>query len=530
MKAPRRAMSLLLYTLVLATALAAQPIEIVNVHGDVNVEIVAEGRLAAWRAGGNPASREGIAVSRSPTRLLIEALPPEENELAGIDVRIPLGVGFTVRTESGPIRLVGMVRRAMLLSAAGSVTLAVPLDVTQLNVDSLERPASLSLPSRNGLGMESYSISPRQRVWKLSSRPRTRDMRYALIEGQLRSPPAITVRDWPIPRDWPLKPHTLSAEAVDRLMDSMKRRRTGPTQPRRDAPPAGDSAGFPDSESVFTSEVRMVNMSVAVADGGGRPLTGLGKDDFVVEENGRRQNIDVVDPEESPFNLAILLDLSGSTSLDLEHMRQAAIRLIDMVRPGDRVALYAMSGSLFHRLSPLTSDRGVLLDRCARLPYPIGGSPLWDVIALVYDDELAAHGGDRNALVVISDGIDNRISGQSVPSMLKASRLTAAAAEMDARIYPIFLLSGERFGRNWSQKARLRMTELAKATGGRLFTAASVADIEPVLPQLETEMRSVYEIAYYPDDQEFDGQWRRVRVKVQMPGAQVRARPGYFAD
>ena len=74
------------------------------------------------------------------------------------------------------------------------------------------------------------------------------------------------------------------------------------------------------------------------------------------------------------------------------------------------------------------------------------------------------------------------------------------------------------------------MESLAQKTGGRLFTARSVADIEPVLPHLAQEMRSVYEIAYYPADQEFDGSWRRVTIKVDAPGAKVRARPGYFAE
>ena len=525
-------MAILLYALLLVSAAAAQPVEILNVHGDVNVEIEPGERLRAWRAGSAPDSMKGIAVSRSPTRLLIEALPPEGDELAGMEVRVPLGVSFTVRTEDGPIRVAGMVRRARLISPRGSVTLAVPLDVTRLNLDTLDRPPSISLAPRRGMGVQSVPLGRSRRIWKLSSEPRSRDLLYGLVEGQLQSPPALTVRDWPIPRDWPLKPHTLSPAAVQRLLDSANRRRSPGSQPQRRpaAPLPADTVDSSQAGALFTSEVRMVSMSVAVSDSGGRPMTGLGKEDFVVDEEGKRQDIRVVDPEESPFNLAILLDLSGSTSVDLEHMRQATIRLIEMAGPKDRVSLYAMSGSLFHRLTRLTSDRDVLLERCQRLPYPAGGSPLWDVIALVYDDELARHAGERNALVVISDGIDNRISGQSVPSMLRAAKLTEAAGEMDARIYPLFLLSGERFGRNWSSKARARMTALAQATGGRLFTAKSIADIEPVLPQLAREMRSVYEIAYYPANQDFDGDWRRVRIKVSLPGARVRARPGYFAD
>ena len=274
----------------------------------------------------------------------------------------------------------------------------------------------------------------------------------------------------------------------------------------------------------------MVSMTVAVSDAGGRPMIGLSHEDFVVEEDGERQDIQVVDPEDSPFNLAILLDLSGSTSVDLEHMRGATLRLVELAGANDRVALYAMAGSMFHRLVPLTSDRDLLVRRLMRLPQPIGGSPIWDVVMIAFEDQLAERAGERNALVVISDGIDNRISGQSVPSRLSAAKLIRAAGEMDTRIYPVFLLSGERFGRNWSGTARKRLEALTKATGGRLFTARSVADVEPVLPELAKELRSVYEIAYYPANQQFDGSWRRVSIKVGSRGARVRARPGYFAD
>ncbi len=523
-------MSRLIYALLLTATAVAQPVEIVNEHGGVSVEVVPENRMQAWRAGGSPGSTEGLAISRSPARLLIEALPPEHGDLPGIELRIPLGVGFSVRTTDGPIGLTGMLRRVRVESLRGALTIAVPLDVTQMHLETTNRPPVLDLAAGRRLPFVPVNIHPRLRIWKLSNELRSRDLRYGLIEGQLHSPPAVTVRDWEIPRNWPLKPHTLSTQAVERLAANAERRRNRVATPRRVAPVVEQHAEAPGSDALFTSEVRMVSMSVAVADSGGRPLTGLGKGDFVVEEDGKGQDIRVVDPEESPFNLAILLDLSGSTAVDLEHMRQATLRLIEMAGPNDRVALYAMSGSLFHRLASLTSDREALVERCERLPYPAGGSPIWDVIALVYDDELAQHPGDRNAIVVISDGIDNRISGHSVPSRLRAARLAQAAGEMDARIYPIFLLSGERFGRNWSAKARTRMESLAQKTGGRLFTARSVGDIEPVLPALAREMRSVYEIAYYPANQAFDGNWRRVRIKVRLPGAQVRARPGYFAD
>ena len=156
-------------------------------------------------------------------------------------------------------------------------------------------------------------------------------------------------------------------------------------------------------------------------------------------------------------------------------------------------------------------------------------SHLWDIIALAYGEELINHEGERNALIVISDGIDNRISNQDAPSAITADRLANAAREMDARIYPIFLRSGERFARKWSAKARSRMDTLAEITGGRVFPALSIADVEPVLPMLAEELRSVYSVAYYPGNQSFDGAWRRVKLDVARKDIAIRARPGYFA-
>ena len=517
--------------LAFGTPALAQPLEIVNQYGAVSVEIVPQTSLEVSRAGEDPGSSEGIVISRSPARLLVEALPPD-GDSPDLEVRIPLGLNFSVDTADGDIALTGMVRRARVKSVRGSLTIEVPLDTTQLNLETTLRPVRVDLPNEPKPSLFPVTIHPRLKLWKLAHNLRSRDLAYGLVEGQLHAPPALTVRDWPLPPNWPLKPHTRSAGVVERLLAQAQRRRDGQPPPLRQRSPQPVQEAPVDAPAdavLFTSEVRMVSMSVAVSDRDGRPVTGLGPSDFTVSEDGKAQSIRVVDPEESPFNMAILLDLSGSTSVDLDHMREATLRLIQLARENDRVGIYAMAGSMFYRLVSLTSDRERLLARGRRLPYPSGGSPLWDTVVLAYDEDLAAHEGERNALIVISDGIDNRISGQNVPSMLRAARLIQAAGEMDARIYPIFLLSGERFGRDWSVKARARMEALAKKTGGRLFTARSVADIEPVLPELAREMRSVYEIAYYPANQDFDGGWRRVRIRVDRPGAQVRSRPGYFA-
>jgi VWFA-related protein len=72
------------------------------------------------------------------------------------------------------------------------------------------------------------------------------------------------------------------------------------------------------------------------------------------------------------------------------------------------------------------------------------------------------------------------------------------------------------------------MQELADTTGGRLFVAQSIRDLEPVYPLVAEELRSVYTVAYYPENQNFDGSWREVQVKANRPKSVVRTRSGYF--
>jgi Ca-activated chloride channel family protein len=73
------------------------------------------------------------------------------------------------------------------------------------------------------------------------------------------------------------------------------------------------------------------------------------------------------------------------------------------------------------------------------------------------------------------------------------------------------------------------MQQLADASGGRLFPAKSISDLAPVYAQVAEELRSVYSIGYYPQNQNFDGKYRRIEVKVKRPGLTLRTRPGYYA-
>jgi Ca-activated chloride channel family protein len=181
-------------------------------------------------------------------------------------------------------------------------------------------------------------------------------------------------------------------------------------------------------------------------------------------------------------------------------------------------------------VSRLTADREPLLATIEAIPEVSGGSPLYDTVVLAYAEEFLERPKERNALIFISDGVDNQIQGVSTPSKVSFRKLQRAAAEMTALIYPVYL---DPFTvappPRWALSARSALEKLAEATGGRLFRASSIQDLDPVYPQVAEELRSVYTVAYYPANQDFDGKWRRVEVRVNRPGVKVRTRAGYFA-
>ena len=61
------------------------------------------------------------------------------------------------------------------------------------------------------------------------------------------------------------------------------------------------------------------------------------------------------------------------------------------------------------------------------------------------------------------------------------------------------------------------------------FRARALDDLTPIYPQVAEELRSVYSLSYSPQNQDFNGAWRKITVRVKKPGAKVRTRQGYYA-
>ncbi|MCB1021536.1 MAG: VWA domain-containing protein [Acidobacteria bacterium] len=453
-----------------------------------------------------------------------------------LHIRAPFGAIISVKTDAGKISLEGFPTQFTGVTETGEIDLTCPWEATKFLLFGAAEPKRLVLPKGYKVRSERSDVIPGL-SWIIEDKMDEEAVTYGRVRFRAERSKAVRLHNMPIPPDSPIKMTWLAEPIVKELIRSSRQpAKRAPTTKKRNVEVLAHASNLSgsseaDGAPLFRSDVRMVNLSAAVYDAGGRPLVGLKQDDFTVVEDGQKQEIDSARSEEAPFNLAILLDLSASTKHSREEMKQIAEGFVKVARPQDKIAVYALFNNWFGVLSHLSEDREAALAQIDDIPDLTGSTPLYDAIVLAWNEDLAKHKGERNAMIVITDGQDNRFASTGFPSKTSEGELAEAAKSMDTLIYPIFLGGPvDSYDKNSvGMKAYQKLREIAAASGGRVFEAGLADDRENLYQRVADDLRSVYSISYYPDNQDFDGGFRTVQILVDRLGAKVRTRDGYYA-
>lgn len=305
----------------------------------------------------------------------------------------------------------------------------------------------------------------------------------------------------------------------------------------------------PGSAAAIRIDTQLVNLNIKAMDREHKPLPLLAKDDFIVYENGIRQEITHFHPANAPINLVLLLDLSGSTSDRRDVMLTAAKKFVDSLAPQDRVALAAFTRD-YYVVCDFTTDRGLIKERLGSLRKVAGGTNFYDAVWTTLD-LLSRVNDSRKAIVVLTDGMDEKLMGSRFSGSKRSFDLVLdRVLEEDVSIYPIHLDAElreirERLAdpeRNEKQRERIRerslrpreiaikqLEALANESAGTIFTADSESDLEGVYQRVAAELRMLYSLAYSPENSNKDGGFRKINVEVKREGVALRTRRGYFA-
>jgi len=337
-------------------------------------------------------------------------------------------------------------------------------------------------------------------------------------------------------------------------------------------------------DEILRIDTQVVDVPIVVTDKTGKPLLNLKQNNFVVYEDNKKQEVVDFSTTNEPFEVALLLDTSGSTRSDLSLIKRSAANFIASLRSGDKVSIIAFNSERKEKqtlavseiLSGLTNDRNRLKIAVEQIKTS-NGTPLYDgllqVVEKVFGIKPAADFRGRRALVALTDGVDSTSAADFAEAKeeLEKAGITSYFIQIDTREFFEENLLGDcesairfsqaqirRYYRRFERKANIEkvsafcqlgdferlaiskslyeladaeMQNLAKTSGGRVFPVGDLSEARVAFKSVADEIGTKYSLGYYSANEKRDGTYRKIKIELKgVPtGAQIRAREGYTA-
>jgi Ca-activated chloride channel family protein len=272
-----------------------------------------------------------------------------------------------------------------------------------------------------------------------------------------------------------------------------------------------------DEDEIIKIDSSVVLVNATITDTNGKPVTHLKQAHFKILEDGVEQQISVFEAQETPFAAVILLDTSGSMEERISLARSAAINFLDGLRSSDVAAIYNFDTkvSLIQDFSNTRDIAEKVFDLKA-----YGYTSLNDAIFKAAE-ELKKRPEKRKAIIVLSDGADNK-SGKSSDKALKAAQAA------DATVYTVDMSVMSANGRERMQNQGV-LKNFAEKTGGIFIPTPGGNAMREAFKNIVEELGIQYTLGYQSSNQKKDGKWRAIELKVARPNLNIRTRKGYNA-
>ncbi len=354
-------------------------------------------------------------------------------------------------------------------------------------------------------------------------KPKTISLTFTTARGiiLLNVPPNEVMSDL---RERPL---TNAAKAIIRSGDSLLMEAIRRASPKyfgdyaRSLPPLRLEPTFAEKgDRVVNPNANTKTALVRVTDLQNRSISGLTARDFEVTENGTVRNIVSIEPSTAPFNLVLLLDVSGSIENYVNFIRKAARNFVDTVGREDRVSIVIFNDDV-QQLSRFTTDKGKLSESLDTFDAG-GGTAYYDAIAYTISDTLRPLKGERTAIVILTDGDDNR-------SFLAFDSLAGSIQESGALIYPLYVPSGlialaatgadidplRKKYMSLTAKSEGEGDKLAKISGGVYYPITQIGQIQKAYDDIVVQLRTAYNITFSSVLSDANGNGASPKLKIR---------------
>jgi len=511
-----------------------------NLRGGVIAELWDQNyvSVSAITDSGEP-SRSPAVIQRSNTLLSLRvARGPVGAQKINLELRIPARAHAAIVTGAGSVEVRGAPAALLIQTISGEIRVELPnnagADIVAEsrtgNISSSFSSVAVNQGSRpqlqGRLGRGGKSVRLYSQAGNITLAGAREETSRVVTTGQT-SPTPVERRETNAPGEMPTP--------------AQRPELTGPAKnPTAAGTPAPVSTG-PEEISegdVIRVDTELVSVNVSVVDRGtNRGVNDLTKDNFRLNEDNVAQQIAHFESASAPFNLVLLIDLSGSTAKVVELIKGAAMHFVEAARPFDRIAVITFAGSQVV-VSPLTNDHAALRQRINAIEKPEGSTKLYDSLAFAMDEVFReAKDSRRNAIVVMSDGLDSvmpNVTGEG--STLSYEDLLRRVKEFDGVVYSVWVktqsyipLSINDIQQETFDDAHDDMKELADEGGGAFYECKALEDLAGAYERVVADLGTVYTLSYRPTNKVRDGSWRTIRANVDRPGAVARGKRGYYA-
>lgn len=539
-------------------------IEIVNRSGRVFAK--AEGSLADKKVGSLTAtSPKGVSdgeikMTTAAGRTLITVAASDAKKRIDLNLTLPERTSIKVATAAGGVEAMGNFASVIVKTETGTVAVDVPAeDLTYSLFWTESRPRYLAdfdiaevkeksagrfeikgrrledgEAKKQKLKVKSDSVRPE------SEEPQTEDQTPKAVSLNLTTARGIillNVSPNEVMSDLRERPLTNAAKAIVRSGDSLLMEAIRRASPKyfgdyaRTLPPVTRQPSFAQKGArLDVPNAELKNALVRVTDLKNRAIADLTVDDFEVTENGARREVVGVTRSTAPFNLVLLLDVSGSVENYVNFIRKAARSFVETVDETDRVSIVMFNEDV-KVLSSFTTDKQKLSKSLDTFDAG-GGTAYYDALAYAIADTLRPMKGERTAIVILTDGDDNR-------SFLAFESLMGSIQESGALLYPLYVPSGliaaaaanpdadidpvRRKYMSLSVKAEGEGERLARVSGGVYYPISDIAQIQRAYEDIVVQLRTAYNVTFRSDTASANGGGASQRLKVRSK------RPNTFA-
>jgi len=491
------------------------------------------------RSTGLAIDPEDVKVESKGAAVHIDVRQRGEKDRIDLVVTIPIRSKVEVEGQAGAVDVIGSVESAVVKTDTGTIHADVPLEAVKFNfVWEASRPRYMSdveLPPVQEKAGGAFKLSGR-----LGEKDAKKEELVALDFRTQRGVVLLNIDPERAPSDLRERPLTEAARAIVRSGDSQlveAIRKVAPkmfgdyakTLPPPDKEPALVRRA-PPGRIVSSVAPQLMRFNASVTDRNGRAIGGMRESDFTVWENGIERRVTNVAPANEPFNLVLLLDVSGSVEERMDFIRKAARDFLRTASPQDRISIISFRDDI-QVISDFSTDRAMLSRKLDEIDAG-GGTALYDALGYVLCEPLRRLRGERTAIVVLSDGDDNK-SFVPFPAILEA------LLESGALVYPLYVPSGlipeasvpkpeitidplrTRF-LTLTTRAEEEGRKLAAASGGIYYPIRRLEDLQKAYDDVVAQLRSAYTITYASNSVSATP---RVRVRTNRDGASVRLSP-----